>query len=180
MALQPRKSRLLDADGLLQYALRTLAGRALSAGELRTKLELRAERPELVRPTLERLKEFGYLDDRRFAEAFSTARLDTDGFGKQRVLRDLQRRRVASGLARETVDRVFAGADEGALVEEYLRRKYRSVVLEEYLAEPRHLASAYRRLRAAGFSAGIAIQVLKRHSKQAEALDGLEEAEPEV
>jgi regulatory protein len=180
MALQPRKSRLLDADGLLQYALRTLTGRALSAGELRAKLELRAERPELVRQTLERLKEYGYLDDRRFAEAFSTARLDSDGFGKQRVLRDLQRRRVAPGLARETVERVFAGADESALVEEYLRRKFRGVALEEYLAEPRHLASAYRRLRAAGFSAGIAIHVLKRHSKQAEALDGLEEAAPEV
>jgi regulatory protein len=171
MALRPRKIRLLDSDGLLQYALRTLASRALSAGELRAKLELRAERPELVRPTLERLKEYGYLDDRRFAEAFSTARLESDGLGRQRVLRDLQRRRVAPELASQTVDRVFAGTDENALVEEYLRRKYRGVALEEYLGEPRHLAAAYRRLRAAGFSAGSAISVLKRYARQAEALE---------
>jgi regulatory protein len=174
MALRPRQNRLLDAEGLLAYALRTLAGRALSAGELRAKLERRAERPELVRPTLERLKEYGYLDDRRFAEAFSSARLESDGLGKQRVLRDLRRRRVAPGLARETVDRVFAGADENALVEEYLRRKYRNVALEEYLADPRHLASAYRRLRAAGFAGASAIRALKRYSARAEMLEAID------
>ena len=175
MALGSRKSRPLNADELLQYAVRTLGGRPLSAGELRQKLEGRAEQPGDVRPVLERLRLYGYLDDRRFAEAFSAARLENGGVGKMRVLQDLRRRRVAPGLARETVDRTFAGADEIALIEEYLRRKFRRVALEEYLAQPRHLASAYRRLRTAGFSSGNAIRVLKRFAAQAEMLESIEE-----
>jgi len=179
MAFGPRKSRPLNADELLQYAVRALGGRAMSAGELRQKLEGRAEQPGDVRPVLERLRQHGYLDDRRFAEAYSTARLANEGFGKMRVLKDLRRRRVAPGLARETVDQVFEGADECALILEYLRRKYRRVVLETFLAEPRNLASAYRRLRTAGFTAGNAIHVLKRYSAQAEMLDQIEESSGE-
>ena len=172
---RPGKIRLLDSAGLLQYAMRALTARALSAGELRQKLERRAEQPEYVRQVLERLKEYGYLDDRRFAEAYSTARLENEGFGKMRVLKDLSRRRVAPGLARETVDRVFEGSDECALIQEYLRRKFRRVALETFLAEPRNLASAYRRLRTAGFSAGNAIRVLKNYAAEAELLDQIEE-----
>ncbi|MBI4873857.1 MAG: RecX family transcriptional regulator [Acidobacteria bacterium] len=162
---------------MLAYALRLLARRAWSAGELRQKLERRAARPEDVRAVFERLKEYGYVDDRRFAEAFTVARLESNGFGRQRVLRDLDRRRVAPGLARETVERVVAGVDETALIEDYLRRKFRNVALEEHLAEPRRLAAAYRRLRGAGFSPGNVIRVLKRFAAQADALESLEEAE---
>jgi len=176
MALGSRKSRPLNADELLQYAVRTLGRRPLSAGELRQKLEDRAEQPGDVRPVLERLRQYGYLDDLRFAEAFSAARLESGGVGKMRVLQDLRRRRVAPGVARETVDRTFAEADEIALIEEYLRRKFRRVALEEYLAQPRHLASTYRRLRTAGFSSGNAIRVLKRYAAQAEMLESIEEA----
>ncbi|MCX6635262.1 MAG: hypothetical protein NT090_09320 [Acidobacteria bacterium] len=58
----------MNADELLQYAVRTLGGRPLSAGELRQKLEDRAEQPGDVRPVLERLGQHGYLDDQIFAE----------------------------------------------------------------------------------------------------------------
>ena len=109
MALPPRKNRLLDAEALLQYAVRALAGRALSAGELRAKLESRAVRAEDVRPTLARLKEFGYLDDRRFAESFSSARLETDGVGKQKVLRDPRKDRRQWPTCRRSV---FPAAQE--------------------------------------------------------------------
>ena len=47
--------------------------------------------------------------------------------------------------------------------------------LSAYLAEPSHLASAFRRLRYAGFSAANSIRVLKRFSQQADELDGSEE-----
>ena len=174
MDLRPRKKQPLDADGLLQYALRVLTGRALSAGELRRKLEARAGEPSHVRPVLERLREYGYLDDKRFAEAFSTARLENEGFGKMRVIRDLRRRQVAPGLARDAVERVFSETDETELIEEYLRRKFRSPALEEQLADPRKLAAAYRRLRMAGFSSANTIRVLKRHANKAEMLDELE------
>ena len=79
--MEPRQPRLLDAEALWQYALRILAGRAYSIGELREKLRRRAQRAADVDEALARLKDIGYLDDRRFAEGFATARLSGDGLG---------------------------------------------------------------------------------------------------
>ena len=68
-----RTPRRLAAGPLWGYALRVLGGRACSIGELREKLLRRAERAEDVPGLLARLKEYGYLDDQRFAESFSAA-----------------------------------------------------------------------------------------------------------
>jgi hypothetical protein len=62
-----------------------------------------------------------------------------------------------------------------ALIEAFLRRKYRSVTLDVFLAEPKNLASAYRRLRLAGFASGNSLRVLKRFAREPELLDGLED-----
>src|SRR5438270_9441273 len=93
-------SKKLDAEGLWDYALRTLGRRSQSSGELRTKLARRARTPQDVSATLAKLAEYGYADDVRFSESFATARLQNSSFGKFRVLRDLQAKRVPSSVAR--------------------------------------------------------------------------------
>lgn len=169
-----RKPRQLDAQDLWEFALRALSARAHSSGELREKLRRRAERAEDVAPILSRLKQSGYLNDQRYAESYSQARLENQGFGKTRVLRDLRKRRVAPAVAEKAVSEAYRGADEVRLIEEFLRRKYRSVPLETWLAEPKNLAAAYRRLRTAGFSSGNTLRVLKRFAREPELLDSLE------
>jgi len=57
------------------------------------------------------------------------------------------------------------------VIEQFLARKYRGKNLAELLAEEKHLASAYRRLRTAGFGAGNSIRVLKRYAAQADLLE---------
>lgn len=173
--MSERGPRKLDAGALWEYALRALGVRAHSAGELRQKLLRRAENQGDIPPILERLKEYGYLDDRRYAESFSAARLENQGFGRARVVSDLRKRRVAPGLAEKAVNAAYAETDETALVEAYLRRKFRGAALEQTLQDPRKLAAAYRRLRAAGFSAGNSIRTLKRFAAEPELLDSLEE-----
>jgi regulatory protein len=170
-----RAPRKLGAEKLWEYALRVLGARAQSLGELRRKLEERAQRPEDVPAMLARLRQYGYLDDRRFAEGFSTARLENQGLGKERVLRDLRRRRVAPRLAEEAVRTVYRDTDETRLIEQYLRRKYRRVQWREYLAEPKNLAAVYRRLRHAGFSAAGILRVLTRWGADADWLASAEE-----
>src|ERR1039458_8653384 len=91
--MKERKRPRLDAAALWEYALRVLAGRAHSTGDLRQKLRGKAERAADVDPTIARLKEYGYLNDRKFAESFAAARLENEGLGKTRVLADLSRRR---------------------------------------------------------------------------------------
>lgn len=174
--MKERSPRKLDAGALWEYALRALSVRAHSAGDLRQKLLRRAENPADVPPALERLKEYGFLDDRRYAESFSASRLENRGFGRARVVRDLRKRRVAPGVAEKAVEAAYAGTEETALIEAYLRRKFRGPALEETLADPRKLAAAYRRLRTAGFTAGASIRTLKRFAADPELLDSLEEA----
>jgi regulatory protein len=170
----------LDANGLWEFALKTLGARACSSGELRQKLCARAQHAEDVDATLSRLKEYRYLDDRRFAESFALARLENQRFGKHRVERDLLRRRVAPALAESTVSKTFQQVDEVALIEEHIRRKYRDIKRVGLFKEEKDLASAYRRLLRAGFSTGNIIRVLKRFAANPELLDGFEPpAEPE-
>jgi len=174
-----RQPQPLDRDKLLNVALRALGGRAHSSGELREKLRRRAQNNEDVDAVLGKLKEAGYLNDRSFAENYAAARLQNQGLGKMRVLRDLRQRRVAPKLAEQVTEQTYQKTNEADLIEEFLRRKYRGKDLGVFLSEEKNLAGAFRRLRYAGFSAGQSIRVLKRFASQPEVLDALEGEEPE-
>jgi regulatory protein len=167
----PRKNRAhpakLAEDALWDYALKHLGRRAQSANELKNKLLQRAESPAAVAAVMQKLREYGYTDDQKYSEAFASARLQDQGFGKFRVLRDLQSKRVSSNIAGQAVEKIFEGADEKELIDAYLARKYRSVVLYDFLQQDKNVATAYRRLRTAGFSSSASLAALKRHGQRA-------------
>jgi len=178
--MEERKPRRLDADGLWEYALKSLGGRAHSIGELREKLRRRAERAGDIDGVLARLKEHQYLDDRRYAESFASARLANEKLGRTRVIRELRARRVAPAVAERTVGKVYQGVEETALIEEWIRRKYRTAPREGLFQDRKDLAAAYRRLARAGFRTGEILKVLKRFAKDTDLLDGFEPPEEPV
>jgi regulatory protein len=155
--MEDRKPRRLDAESLWGYALRALAARAHSTGELREKLRRRAERISDIDDVIARLKDNGYLDDRRFAEGFANARLSNEGLGRGRD--------------------VYAEVDEQALIDEWIRRKYRLAPREGIFQDEKDLASAYRRLLRAGFRTGDIVRALKRFARNPELLDAFEPPE---
>jgi regulatory protein len=171
-----RPPKLLNRDELMEYAGRALSARAQSLGELRARLKRRAARQQDVEEVIARLKQAGLVNDRHFAGSFANWRRDNQGFGKARVLRDLMARRVAPAVAQQAVDSAYRESDEIALIESFLERKYRGKNLGALLADQKQIASAFRRLRGAGFSAGNAIRVLKRYAAEAEQLEGNEDA----
>jgi len=171
------KSRRLSGDALWSYALKVLGGRAHSIGELREKLRHRADQAGAVDDVLARLKDHGYLDDRQFAENFAASRLANDRFGRTRVVQDLRQRRVAPSLAERTVQQVYQDVNEEALIEEWVRRKYRLAPPEGLFREDKDLASAHRRLLRAGFRSGEIIRVLKRFARNPDLLETLEPPE---
>jgi len=175
--MPPRKPRLLNETELMDYAVRLLAGAARSSGEIREKMRRRAAEPKDIETVLGRLKELGYLNDPRFAETWAASRLENEGHGRARVLRDLRQRRVAPKVAEEAVRRAYAGSDETKLIEEFLARRFRGRNLGQYLSEEKNLAAAFRRLRYAGFSAGASVRALKRFARNDEILDTLESDE---
>jgi regulatory protein len=162
---QPKK---LDNEGLWEYALELLGERPYAIADLRKKLNGRAETAADVPSVMTKLKEYGLVNDQKFSETFASSRLQNQGFGKFRVIRELRVKRVAPKVAEEAVNKVFAGTEEKELIEQFLARKYRGKDLSEFLQEEKNLASAYRRLRTAGFTSGGAFSVLKRYAREME------------
>jgi len=174
MARGRKKPKPLDEAALYNYALGALAARARSAGEMRRLLVRRALEPAAVDAVLARLAERGYLNDDRFSQAFASARLENQRFGRVRVMRELRSRRVAGEVAERAVNEVYAEVNEGELLREQLARRLRG---QPPPVEPNKLASLYRSLRRAGFAHAPIVAELRRVKADAELLDHLAEEE---
>ena len=77
------RGRKLNSDELAEYAVRVLAGRVLLGG--RTAQEDGRPRPGsrgTWTAAVSKLESLGYLDDKRFAENYAAARLDSGSMGK--------------------------------------------------------------------------------------------------
>jgi regulatory protein len=138
---------------------------------LRTKLRRRAQKIADVDPAIARLRELGYLNDERFAEMFTTLRVESDGFGRARVLSDLRARRVAPPLAQKAVALAFADKNEPEMIAAWIERRMPSVAAGEHTGDERQLAAAWRKLRRAGFSSGAILAELRRFAARPELLE---------
>ena len=171
MAFQ-RSTTRLDADGLYAKAVAALARRSRSAAEVRKLLLPRAATPEALDDALSRLRDHGYLDDRRFAESYARFQLDTQKHGRQRVTRDLRARGVSDALLTPAVRTAYAGQDDERLIRAFIAKKR--------LKRPeniRQAATLYRRLLVAGFSAPAVQQGLRKWKVDAAWVELLAEAE---
>jgi regulatory protein len=175
--MTPRKQNKLNEGGLWDYALRILARKPYSTAEIKQKLNLRAASGADIPIVLTKLREYGFADDEKFSEAFAQSRLRNQGFGRSRVLRDLQTKRVSPKVAQEAIEKTFAGTSEAELIDNFLARKYRSKDLTVFLKEEKNLASVYRKLRLAGFTSNASLAALKRHGRHAADWEVLDEAE---
>ena len=175
--MEQRTKQTLEGEALWAFALKLLGGRAHSTGELREKLRRRAARVGEVDDVLARLKDHGYLNDQRYAESYAAARLANEKLGRMRVVQDLRQRRVAPAVAERAARHVYQDVNEEALIEEWIRRKYRLASREHLFQEDKDLAAAYRRLLRAGFRTGDIVRVLKRFSKDPDLLDSFEPPE---
>jgi regulatory protein len=170
--LPPRKQpRKLTADELFEWAVKSLAVRAASIGDLSTRMRRKALLASDVATTIERLKEIGYLNDQRYAESFASARVENDGFGRRRLLTDLRARRVEGKMAEHAVEQALAGKSEEDQIEAWIERRMPRVAAGQNLGTDRELAAAYRRLLRAGFAPGPVLRALKRRAANPEVLD---------
>jgi SOS response regulatory protein OraA/RecX len=149
----------------------------MSSKELRAKLRRKAANPAEIEPVIEALREYGAIDDARFASSYAGSRAESGQRGKARVLADLLARRVEPQTAHNAVEEAFRDVDEARTIEQWINRKYRGQDLRELLKTQAKFNSAYRRLRTAGFGGQASLKVLKRLSEGAH---GIEEIEDEA
>lgn len=164
----PRK---LASEELFEYAVKCLGTRAYSTGDLRSKLLLRAADPSGVSAVINRLKEIGYVNDERFAENFAQSRVENDGFGRMRILSDLRARRVSGKMAELAVEQALDGRSESELIQAWIERRMPSISKRGPIEDDRVLASAYRRLRRAGFTSSAILAALKQRAARPESIE---------
>lgn len=173
-----RQAKQLTGEQLKEYAASLLSARAMSSKELRGKLRRRAADPAEIETVMEALREYGALDDARFASSFAESKAGSGQRGKARVLADLLSRRIEPQTAQNAVEEAFRDVDETQVIGQWLNRKYRGQDLRELLKTPAKFSSVYRRLRTAGFGGQTSLKVLKRISQDACAIENIEDDPP--
>jgi len=153
------KPRQVESETeLYDAAVRALMRRAYSVYEMKQLLGRRTEDDKLLRTVMDRLKRAKMIDDERFAKQFARQRVEIRRQGKFRIARDLRARGVPDRHIEAALAETAKETDESAVVRQRLERKLRSFRGE--ITENK-IASMYRSLLRAGFSADVVRRELK-------------------
>lgn len=98
-------SEILEKDQLtkaLEKSFRLLGIRLRSQKELEKKLKEKEFAPEIIKKTIDRIKELSYLDDKKFARAWVESR-KLSRKGKYVILRELKQKGVAEEIVKKTI-----------------------------------------------------------------------------
>src|SRR5437762_9863911 len=123
-AQDPRIDLAKARERVFQRAGKLLAARSRSVEELRERLlEGRGATKAAVDAVIERLREYGYLDDAKFAHSFASLRVQQRPIGRQRLQRDLWLRKVDKKTADEALDLIFEATPEGDLIDRAIAKR---------------------------------------------------------
>ena len=174
---RPRKTE--SEDELYQYAVGALGRRMRSTAELKRLLRRRVEAETeygqtLIELVIRRLKDRGYLNDAKYAAAYSSFRRDNERFGRMRVITDLKTKGVHGEVIEKAIADTYDEVNDEKQAREYLRRKR--------LVKPKdqkQAARVFRQLLRAGFGFKTIFVILKKWDVDAETLSELENEIPQ-
>ena len=108
-----------------QHAVKLLAAKPRSVEELRERLAERCSHEAIVETVIGRLREYGYLDDERYALGYASAKLRQQPIGRRRLQQSLQLKKVDRAVADEALDQVFAETSEDELIDRAVEKRVR-------------------------------------------------------
>jgi regulatory protein len=104
-----------------------LARRPYSVAELRRALGRKYGDTAPVKQALTRLRQLGYLDDRKFAEQVASSLARNRAYGRQRIRRELKAKLVDYRHIEPALEETFQEIDERQLLEKTLDKKIRGL-----------------------------------------------------
>jgi regulatory protein len=158
-----RARQIETESALYDAAIKTLMRRAHSVHEMKKALARRCEDKSLIDNVMARLKSAGFVDDVRYAKQFARQRTVTRKQGKFRIARDLRGRGIPDRHIEAALEETAKETDEGATVRQRIERKLRSYRGE---LDEKKLASMYRSLLRAGFSADVVRRELRAATRE--------------
>jgi regulatory protein len=170
----PRPKKTGSENELYEYAVGALGRRMRSVAELKRLLRPRVEAETeygqtLVELVIRRLKDQGYLNDEKYAAAYSSFRRDNEKFGRFRVISDLKAKGVHGQVIEKAVATAYDAVNEEQHAREFLKRKRLSKPKDQKQA-----ARVFRQLLRAGFGSKTIFAILKRWDVDDETLSALE------
>jgi regulatory protein len=161
-----RPPRAIDAEKArartLQRAVKLLAAKPRSMQELRERLlEKQWTDEEAADYALAKLKEYGYLDDERFAFGFASYRVRQKPVGRQRLARDLQTKKVSKETADAALELVYRETPEEELITRAIEKRIR---LRGRPTTRQETKSLYDHLLRLGFSYDLIIRKVREAS----------------
>jgi len=174
MAFSRSPKKLYTEDELYEYAVGALGRRMRTVAELKRLLRNKVEADTefgrtLVELIIRRLKDQGYLNDARYAAAYSSFRRDNEKFGRRRVITDLKVKGVHGDLIDQAVASTYDDVSDEAQARAYLRRKRLKKP-----ADQKQTARIFRQLVRAGFASKSIFKILKSWDVDDETLTALE------
>jgi regulatory protein len=108
-----------------QRAVKLLTSKNRSVAELRERLSERCSSKDIVETVIERLREYGYLDDARFALGYASLKVRQQPVGRRRLEQSLAMKKVDRSVADEALDQVFAETPEDELIDRAIEKRIR-------------------------------------------------------
>ena len=178
MAFGGPKKKVYTEEDLYEYAVGALARRMRSVAELKRLLRQKVEADTefgqtLVELIIRKLKDQGYLNDAKYAAAYSSFRRDNEKFGRMRVVTDLKIKGVHGDVIDQAVSAAFDEVNEEKQARAYLRRKRLAKPIDQ-----KQTARIFRQLVRAGFRSKTIFTILKKWDVDDETLTALE-SEPQ-
>lgn len=141
-------------------AVDLLSRRDHSEGELVEKLKQRDIDESAALSAVEKLKDYGYLDDRRFAKGYAAELQRLKGFGKRRIIQELYRKKVSRDIIDEVLEEMEFSDEE---LVEIIKRKYL-----RYLVDEKGVKKTVNALIRRGYSYGEIKSALERAAQDEE------------
>ena len=154
-----------------------LARRPYSVAELRRELERKFPEAATVPAVLTRLRELGYLDDKKFAEQTAYSLAQNRALGPHRVRRELKAKLVNYKHIEAAVAQAYQETPAGELLEQALAKKLRTLRLP--LTRTRFHSLCQSLLRR-GFNTGDIIKAVRARPELTPVAEEVEVADLET
>jgi len=135
-----------------------LSRRPYSVAELRRALDKKFPDSPDIPSAITRLRQIGYLNDAKFAEAYASSLARVRAYGSHRIRRELKSKLVDYRVIDAAVENAFTAVNERELLERTLDKKVRT--LRKPLTRPK-IASLCQSLMRRGFRADDIMKAIR-------------------
>lgn len=109
-----------------ERAVKLLAAKPRSVAELRERLlHRRGTTDAVVETVIARLREYGYLDDERYAFTYASSKVKQRPIGRRRLERDLKFKQIENDVAAEALELVYTETPEEQLIDRAIEKRIR-------------------------------------------------------